>query len=658
MKILKNIFLFFFIVICLAGIGVFIFLKTLDVNKFKPRIVEELKKVLGREVELGDIGLQLTMKPGIAVEIKYLQIAEDSQFGKESFVRIKAIKCDVDLQAYLKTKVINVTSISIESPQINLIRNESGLFNYQGIIDHMAASQVSPQVPAQPAVPAKPQTPESVSSIIGDPVLVVKTIELLDGNIHYQDKMPATAMNFSVNNIDLNVKNFSLNQPFIIEAALSVFSAEQNIQGNGEILLDLSHQSVLMKRLSFKSDLAWLSPVFLKQGIAALAPVNFDGGLKGQIVASIDELKAGNAGVTKLKLNVQLTKGEMKLKEIFSPFTQVTANVDADERDLMVKDASVEFASGKISVEGRLDDYLKTQKPSFRIDMDQIQLMQVVDQASFPAKVEGKVSVQLSAQAEGLAPEQLKSSLTGNGKFALLEGRIKDMNILKSVLDKMTALPAVGGVYTGEEIINRLPESYRDRLKIKDTIIDHCQTGLQFVNGAARFNDFNIQTSGIRVGLNGQIDLDQNIELDGQAALDQELSSSIVSSQETFSWLLNENKEIAIPLTSYKGKLAQLKIFPDFKDFVKNALVNKGKQELRNVIFKALDLEPKPQVQPAQVQSPPAADKSSISSEGQSDVQAPEVQKGEPASTTQPELSPEQKAIEQLLNQIPLFGGK
>jgi len=287
------------------------------------------------------------------------------------------------------------------------------------------------------------------------------------------------------------------------------------------------------------------------------------------------------------------------------------------------------------------------------MDMDQIQLMQVVDQALFPAKVEGKVSVQLSAQAEGLAPEQLKSSLTGHGKFALLEGRLKDINILKSVLDKMTALPAVGGVYIGEEIINRLPESYTDRLKMKDTIIDNCETGLQFVNGAVQFNDFNIQTSGIRVGLNGQIDLDQNIELDGQATLDQELSSNIVESQETFAYLLNENKEIAIPLTSYKGKLAQLKILPDFKDFVKNALVNKGKQELRNVIFKALDLEPTPRVQPA-----PAGDKSSISNEGRSDVQSSEVQTGEPASTTQPELSPEQQAIEKLLNQIPLFGGK
>ena len=227
------------------------------------------------------------------------------------------------------------------------------------------------------------------------------------------------------------------------------------------------------------------------------------------------------------------------------------------------------------------------------------------------------------------------------------------MNILKSVLDKLTALPAVGGVYMGEEIINRLPESYRDRLKMKDTIIDNCQTGLQFVNGAVQFNDFNIQTSGLRVGLSGQIDLDQNIELNGQATLDEELSNSIVSSQETFSYLLNENKEIAIPLTSYKGKLAQLKILPDFKDFVKNALVNKGRQELRNVIFKALDLEPTPQVQPE-----PAGDKSSISNEGRSDVQSSEVQTGEPASTTQPELSPEQQAIEKLLNQIPLFGGK
>lgn len=645
MKILKNIFLFFLIIILLAGIGVYIFIKTLDVNKYKPQITEELKKVLGREVEVGNIDAYLTMKPGIVIELKYLQIAEDPQFDKESFMRIKTIKCDVDLQAFLKTRIINVTNISIESPQINLIRNESGVFNYQGIIDHVAASQTPPKEAADTEVAAKPQIQEKLSSMIGVPILIVKTIELIDGNVHYQDKMPATAMNFPLNNIDLNVKDFSLDQPFMIETALSVFSAEQNIQGNGQVQLDLTHQSVVMNRLNFKSDLAKLSPALLKQGIAALAPVHFDGNIKGKISASIDELKAGSAGVTTLKLNLQLAEGEMKLKEIFSPFTQMNVNVDMDETDLMVKDLSTGFASGKISAQGRLADYYKTQKPSFTIDMDQIQLDQVVDPALLPAKVEGKISLQLSAQAQGLAPEQLKSSLTGNGKFALLEGRIKDINILKTILDKMTALPAVGGVYVGEEIINRLPESYIDRLKIKDTIIDNCQTALQFVNGAVQFNDLNIQSRGIHVWLSGQIDLDQNMELNGQASLDQELSASIVSSQETFSYLLNENKEIAVPLTPYKGKLAQVKIFPDFKDFVKNALVNKGKQELRNVIFKALDLKPKPSVQPA-------SEKPSNPDEDQ-----PAVNAGEPAST-QDELTPEQKAIEKLLNQIPLFGGK
>jgi hypothetical protein len=343
----------------------------------------------------------------------------------------------------------------------------------------------------------------------------------------------------------------------------------------------------------------------------------------------------------------------VKLKEIFSPFTQMTANVDMDEKDLLVKSFSTGFASGKISAQGRLSDYLKTQQPSFNIDMDQIQLAEVIDPALVPAKVEGKIAFQLSGEAQGVAPEQLKSSLTGQGKFAILDGKIKDINILKSILDNMAALPAIGGVNLSEEIMKRLPESYKDRLKINDTIIDNCQAALQFVNGALQFNDLNIQSLGIRVGLSGQLDLDQNIELSGQAALDQELSAGIVSSQEAFSYLLNENKEIVFPLTPYKGKLAQLKVFPDFKDFLKNALVNKGKKELRNVIFKALDLEPKPSVQ-----SPAAADKGSISNEGQSDVQSREVQTGEPASSNQPELSPEQKAIDKLLNQIPLFGGK
>jgi hypothetical protein len=81
-----------------------------------------------------------------------------------------------------------------------------------------------------------------------------------------------------------------------------------------------------------------------------------------------------------------------------------------------------------------------------------------------------------------------------------------------------------------------------------------------------------------------------------------------------------------IPFKSYRGPATKLMMLPDIENLSKLAVQNKGKQELRKAIFKALDLEeinespssqPPPGAQPA-----PSTDASS--SENSSDDLRPE----------------------------------
>jgi uncharacterized protein involved in outer membrane biogenesis len=631
MKVLKTILIVFIVLFLVAGIGAYIFIKTLDVNKFKPQIVEQLQKALGRNVALGNISLKLSLMSGIAVELKDFSIAEDPAFGQNNFANVNAVYLNVDAMAYLKSKTVSVTKLSIEKPQITLIKNESGVFNYQSIVDHATgANQSSPTTTNT----AQPATTNNSSSPAALPLILVKSIELNNGEVLYQDKMPATAMTVPLKDIDVRVKNFSLDKPFIVDAKLSLFSQVQNIQSTGQISIDMGKQSAQVSHLTVKSDLSQLSTEQMKQAIASLAPINFDGGMKGLVNVSVDTLNAGSAGLTSMKANVQLSQGEVKLKEIYSAFTQMTADVDITEADVMLKNFTTDFASGKITAQGRLDDYLKAQKPTFNIDINQLQVAQIVDPAMIQDKVEGKITAQLSGEAQGISPELLKSSLSGKGSFNLLEGRIIDINLLKTILDNLSAIPGVGAGLK-EQVSNSLPEAYKERLQMKDTIIDQCQTSLQLLNGAAQFNDLIIQSNGVRVNMNGQMDLDQNVILDGQVALDEVLSSTIVANNNAFSYLMNENKEIAIPLTRYQGKLAGIRVFPNLKDFATNAVMNKGKEELKNVIFKALDIQGNNQEQPAS-QNP----------------------NGNQPTSNQQEPSSDQKAIESLIDQIPFFKKK
>ena len=77
----------------------------------------------------------------------------------------------------------------------------------------------------------------------------------------------------------------------------------------------------------------------------------------------------------------------------------------------------------------------------------------------------------------------------------------------------------------------------------------------------------------------GHMDFANNIALKASFYMSPDLSKDLVSSVPELEGLLNEDGQIYIPLTPYDGKLASLKIFPDFEYLTKKIILSKGKQE-------------------------------------------------------------------------------
>lgn len=59
-----------------------------------------------------------------------LAIQDDPKFGNSPFLTAKSIKVGVKLVPLVLSKSVDVTDISIDSPQVRLIRNPNGLWNY------------------------------------------------------------------------------------------------------------------------------------------------------------------------------------------------------------------------------------------------------------------------------------------------------------------------------------------------------------------------------------------------------------------------------------------------------------------------------------------------------------------------------------------------
>lgn len=133
MKILKAILISLIILIIIFILAAVIFVKTFDVNRFKPQIIAQANKALNRKVDFERAKLGISLRYGISLKIVNLSISEDPAFGEGEFLAVKEVSCGLNLPDYIFQKEVNVPGILIDSARITVIRKKDNTFNVQSI---------------------------------------------------------------------------------------------------------------------------------------------------------------------------------------------------------------------------------------------------------------------------------------------------------------------------------------------------------------------------------------------------------------------------------------------------------------------------------------------------------------------------------------------
>jgi AsmA protein len=102
----------------------------IPVNSFRPTIEAKASDALGRKVSLGNLSLSIL---GGSVGIDNLSIADDAKFESGPFLTAKSVKVGVELMPLIFSKQLNVTEISIENPQVTMLKDPSGKWNFSSI---------------------------------------------------------------------------------------------------------------------------------------------------------------------------------------------------------------------------------------------------------------------------------------------------------------------------------------------------------------------------------------------------------------------------------------------------------------------------------------------------------------------------------------------
>ena len=159
-----------------------------DANKFKPQIESAAESALGRKVAVGNIRLAL-FSGGVSVED--ITISEDPKFGTGSFLNAKSVAVSVEMTPLIFSRQLHVTRVTMEQPEVTLLRASSGEWNFSTLGARGAAS------------PGGSPSPSSSAANMSVKKIEIKNGKLTVGQVgsnskrHEYDQMNLTASDLS-----------------------------------------------------------------------------------------------------------------------------------------------------------------------------------------------------------------------------------------------------------------------------------------------------------------------------------------------------------------------------------------------------------------------------------------------------------------------------
>ncbi|HTS58677.1 MAG TPA: AsmA family protein [Terriglobales bacterium] len=310
----------------------------INVNRFRPQVQSEASSALGRQVTVGNLSLSLLSG---SVGADNIAIADDPAFSKSPFVTAKSLKVGVEVMPLLFSK-FNVTYITLEEPQITLLKAANGKWNFSSIGGASAKKE-----------------PEPKSGGSAPPAFSVAKLNIDHGKLSV-GKVNSSAKPVVYDNVNITVSNFSFNSefPFQLTAQLPR-GGDANISGKaGPINPEDASKTPFQTSVKINNlSIGAIGLVDPASGISGQA--NFDGTL--------------NSNGSQAKAVGLFTGRQLKFSPKGTPGPKVvtikhTVDVDLDKEMGTIKQADIAVGSAQAHLTGTFQAQGDTQVVNLKLN--------------------------------------------------------------------------------------------------------------------------------------------------------------------------------------------------------------------------------------------------------------------------------------------------
>lgn len=352
----------------------------IDTAKLKPILESTLSTSLHRGVHIGELKLSL-FPPGL--EAAQLVIDDDPSFSQKPFLTAATLRVRPSLLPLLRGAV-EVRSIELSSPKVELIQNASKKWNYESMLGNDSQSDSSS----------------------------FSLAHLLIENATLAVAQPGEPLD-TYSNIGLELQDFSKGKPFFLRVSATLPEGEKaSLEGKvtsagvrtsfDEMTVRLASLKGALKgtiddgKLDIHLDIpqapiADLTPLFLPKAMKA----------SGQIAAKIDV--SGTTAKPAVAGHLTATQFEVSGGEIRQPVTTPKISIQLTPAKLTLEPATVISGSTQIQAQGTVSNYAEVPNVDLSIQIPSAQIAELLS----IARVYGVRSVE-GIQATGAAKLQMR----------------------------------------------------------------------------------------------------------------------------------------------------------------------------------------------------------------------------------------------------------
>ncbi|BDC50974.1 hypothetical protein F183_A32900 [Bryobacterales bacterium F-183] len=310
--------------VVLLGVGgMFALPYLVDVNRYRPLIQDQIKTKLGRDVVLGPMDLQVFP---LTVRVRDFSIAEDAKFATgKPFASAKELRVHLGLFALLSGNV-EVSSLLLESPKVELVRNKAGVWNF--------ASLGSGSSGGDSAGPT------------------IARLAIADGTVGYLDEMEPKPVRTQYDHLDITLTDYAPGKKYGLEATV-------HLPGKDDPVIQWSG-SGQDKSLSGKLSFERVTLASLRQFTAASALDDMDGALTGALNIAYGNAASAKGTVEVANLRVRKSQLDFPLK------LEVDAAHDTARKRTEVQKLDIHIGGTKLAVTGTIENEIAKLKVATR----------------------------------------------------------------------------------------------------------------------------------------------------------------------------------------------------------------------------------------------------------------------------------------------------